>query len=88
MSVSIIGKHATPATGTPIASDSLLTVVCRMAKRQMNQIAARRRMRRDVELLLAMDDRMLADIGLRRWEVEYAARYGRRPVDRSTGDDR
>ena len=88
MSISIIGKQATPAAETPIARDSWITALWKLAKRQMNQMVERRRMRRDAELLLTMDDRILADIGLRRCEIEYAARYGRRLADRSAGDDR
>ena len=88
MTISIIGEQAPPAAGTPLARDPWIAVLWRLAKRRMNQIAERRRWRRDAGLLLAMDDRMLADIGLHRWEVEYAARHGRRPVDRSAGDGR
>ena len=34
-------------------------------------------MRRGIEELMALDDRMLSDIGLTRGNVEHAARYGR-----------
>jgi uncharacterized protein YjiS (DUF1127 family) len=47
-------------------------------------IGTRRRMRRDIEELKALDDRLLRDIGLSRSEVEYAVRFGRLP----TGIDR
>lgn len=39
--------------------------------------AAWRKMRRDMNLLYAMDDRMLADIGLSRSEIGYVVRIGR-----------
>lgn|SRR5262245_4917906 len=35
-----------------------------------------RRIRRGVDELMALDDRMLSDIGLTRGSVEHAARYG------------
>ena len=38
-------------------------------------------LRRSVEELMALDDRMLADIGLTRGNVEYAVRYGRLPAN-------
>jgi uncharacterized protein YjiS (DUF1127 family) len=40
------------------------------------QMAARE-LRRTVKELMALDDRILCDIGLRRSEVELAARFGR-----------
>ena len=86
MSISTVVKQATPAAETPIARDSWAWVLGRFVKRKMNRIAERRRRRRDADLLLLMDDRMLADIGLRRCEIEHAIRYGRRP-DRSARDD-
>ena len=86
MSISTIAKQATPAAETPIARDSWAWVLWRFVKREVNRIAERRRRRRDADLLLLMDDRMLADIGLCRCEIEHAIRYGRRPVDRSACD--
>src|SRR5262249_55333080 len=88
MSVSIIEKHAVPAGEIPIARDSWVTVLSRLAKAQIARIVERRRVRRDAEALLSMDDRTLADIGLRRCEVEYAARYGRRPTELAADTDR
>jgi uncharacterized protein YjiS (DUF1127 family) len=38
---------------------------------------AKRKIRRGIEELTTHDDRMLADIGLSRGDVEYAARFGR-----------
>ena len=87
MSISTIAKQATPAAETPIARDAWAWVLWRFVKREVNRIAERRRRRRDADLLLLMDDRMLADIGLCRSEIEHAIRYGRRPVDRSARDD-
>jgi uncharacterized protein YjiS (DUF1127 family) len=65
-----------------------LVALTGLAKRQIGGILERRRVRRDAEALLAMDDRCLADIGLRRCEVEYATRHGRRPADIVPADDR
>jgi uncharacterized protein YjiS (DUF1127 family) len=44
---------------------------------------ARRILARAIDELRAMDDRMLADIGLKRSEIEAACRFGRRWVQRS-----
>jgi len=88
MSISITDKQAVPADEKPIVSDSWVTALATFAKRRLARFEERRRVRRDAEALLAMDDRTLADIGLRRCEIEYAARYGRRAelaadIDRS-----
>jgi uncharacterized protein YjiS (DUF1127 family) len=40
-------------------------------------IGFRRRLHRNVRELMALDDRLLRDIGLRRSDVEHAVRYGR-----------
>ena len=86
MSISIIDLPPPPAAVKPITSRSWLAALPRLAKRHIVRIMERRRMRHDADALLAMDDRALADIGLRRCEVEYAARYGRRPADGSARD--
>jgi uncharacterized protein YjiS (DUF1127 family) len=41
-------------------------------------IGSQRRLHRNVRELLALDDRLLRDIGLRRSEVEHAVRHGRK----------
>jgi uncharacterized protein YjiS (DUF1127 family) len=72
---------------TPVArsaglnSGSGLAVLARPIQRGIAWIGARRRLRRQINELMALDDRTLRDIGLRRGEVERAVRYGR-PVDR------
>jgi uncharacterized protein YjiS (DUF1127 family) len=40
-------------------------------------IRNKRRIRRAIDELMALDDRMLSDIGLARGNIEHAARYGR-----------
>ena len=47
-------------------------VLVKSIKRGIAQIREHRRLRRDTDELLARDDRLLADIGLRRCEIEYA----------------
>jgi uncharacterized protein YjiS (DUF1127 family) len=51
--------------------------LARPIKQGIAWIGSRRRLRRDVRELMALDDRILRDIGLRRCDVEHAARYGR-----------
>jgi uncharacterized protein YjiS (DUF1127 family) len=53
------------------------TALARPIKQGIAWIAARRELRRAVKELMALDDRILRDIGLRRSEVELAARFGR-----------
>jgi uncharacterized protein YjiS (DUF1127 family) len=88
MTITIIDQSPTPSSVKPVTARSWLTALPRLARHQIAQIMEHRRMRRDAWALLAMDDRILADIGLRRGEVEYAARYGRRPGHSSARDDR
>src|SRR5215475_5415462 len=78
MGISIVDTARAPSGVEPISARSWVAILARLARRQIVQIRERRRMRRDAEALLAMDDRSLADIGLRRCEVEFATRDGRR----------
>ena len=79
MSDTIIESPARAASDAGAASSgrTLLTWI----RRRIAEIRKNRQIRRDLEELLALDDRLLADIGLHRCDVEYAARYGRRPAD-------
>jgi uncharacterized protein YjiS (DUF1127 family) len=88
MSITIIDPSPTPSSAKPATARSWLTALPRLARHQIVQIMDRRRIRRDAWVLLAMDDRTLADIGLHRCDVEYAVRYGRRPADGSACGDR
>lgn len=54
--------------------------------RPIARMQSRRRTRRAIEELTALDNRMLADIGISRGEIEYAARFGRLPG--RSGDSR
>lgn len=60
------------------------TVLMKFITRRMARIGRERRIRRDIDGLRALNDRMLADIGLSRCDVEYAVRHGRLP-DRANG---
>jgi uncharacterized protein YjiS (DUF1127 family) len=51
-----------------------------LAKRWIGQIRWERQVRRGIHALMALDDRMLADMGLTRGAVEYAARHGDLPT--------
>jgi len=55
-------------------------VLANLAKRWIDQIRWERQVRRGIDALMALDERMLHDIGLTRGAVEYAARYGRLPT--------
>jgi uncharacterized protein YjiS (DUF1127 family) len=62
---------------TELNAASWPTALARPIKQGIAWIAARRELRRAVKELMALDDRILRDIGLRRSEVELAARFGR-----------
>lgn len=48
-----------------------------LMRRSIARIRSARRTRRGRHELMALDDRMLADIGVSRGDIEYAVRYGR-----------
>jgi uncharacterized protein YjiS (DUF1127 family) len=50
-----------------------------MVLRSFAWIRYQRQVRRDTALLMAFDDRALADIGLSRGEILYAVQHGRLP---------
>jgi uncharacterized protein YjiS (DUF1127 family) len=56
-----------------------------LVKRRIAQIRSNLQVRRRINALLALDDRMLADIGLTRGAVEYAARHGHVPAGSTRG---
>jgi uncharacterized protein YjiS (DUF1127 family) len=62
-------------------AESWPAALARAMKLGIAGIGSRRRLRRDIDELRALDDRMLRDIGLRRGDIEYAVRSGR-PFDR------
>jgi uncharacterized protein YjiS (DUF1127 family) len=63
-----------------LKTESWLAVLARPIKRGIVWIAFRRQLRRDIEELMTLDDRMLRDIGLSRGEIEHAMPRGR-PFD-------
>jgi hypothetical protein len=62
--------------------DSWRAVLVRPVKRLLAWIRSESQIRRDIDALIASDDRSLADIGLRRGEIGYGVRYGRLPDHR------
>jgi len=80
MSISIVHTPRTPSGAKP--TRPWLAALALSAKHRIVRIGERiresRRSRRDATTLLSLDDRMLADIGMHRSQVEYAVRYGRR----------
>src|SRR5262245_14426264 len=55
-------------------------ILANLAKRWIAQIRWERQVRRGIDALMALDERMLHDIGLTHGAVEYAARYRRLPT--------
>ena len=86
MKLSIVDTQTTDLK--PIERESWMAALWRVARRAITKFAKWRRVRRDTKTLLMMDDRLLADIGLRRSDVEYLARYGRLPDHRSASHSR
>ena len=69
MSDATMGRHAVQAAGW--------NRLRARGARLIAWIQAERRVRRDRVQLLAADDRLLADIGLARGEIDHAVRHGR-----------
>jgi uncharacterized protein YjiS (DUF1127 family) len=69
-------SSVTPARGYTVSAKALLFYPI---ERLASWISSERAMRRGAAELRAMDDRLLADIGLTRDMVEYLARYGTLP---------
>ena len=59
--------------------DSRHAMSVRSIKLWIAWIRQQRRTRRSADQLHALDDHMLADIGLNRADIDYVARYGRLP---------
>ena len=69
------------ARGAELNSESRLAALARPIKRAIDWIGYRRRLRRNLNELRALDDRMLRDIGLSRGDIEHVMQRGR-PFDR------
>jgi uncharacterized protein YjiS (DUF1127 family) len=67
------------ATAHLAAGGRRQTALTRSIARWIARIRKEWRIRRGIEELMALDDRMLRDIGVSRSNVEYVARYGRWP---------
>lgn len=65
------------ARSADLSPESWPAALVRLARHGIGWIDARRRLQRDVSELMALDDRLLRDIGLNRLEIDHAARHGR-----------
>jgi uncharacterized protein YjiS (DUF1127 family) len=74
MSSSTIEARLARSAG--LNSESWPATLARAIKRGIAWIEFRYRQRREMKELMALDDRLLADIGLRRGQVQYLAQYG------------
>ena len=77
MSTTTIERRSLP-TARRAAGRAVLAAPLKAGKRLMAWISDERRIRRGIRELRALDDRLLADIGLSHGGIEHAARYGRR----------
>lgn len=56
-----------------------LAALAHLAGRCIAGFKCRRQLRRDIEILSALDDKVLADIGFSRDQIEHAVSHGRLP---------
>jgi uncharacterized protein YjiS (DUF1127 family) len=82
------GSTIDGGVGSPRKTEAWWTTLQRAIEQVTARIRAINRLRRGTAELMALDDRMLADIGLSREEIEPAMRFGRSfiqaPYDRQT----
>jgi uncharacterized protein YjiS (DUF1127 family) len=62
-----------------LSAESWTMIVMKSIKRAISRIGSEHRIRRDIGELMALDDRMLADLGVSRSNIEYVVRHGRQP---------
>jgi uncharacterized protein YjiS (DUF1127 family) len=75
---SLEGAHrSSPFYQSRRSKGTVGTLLASWVNRLIAWFEARRRIRRAVDELMALDDRTLADIGLTRGEILYAVRHGR-----------
>jgi uncharacterized protein YjiS (DUF1127 family) len=77
MSISTIESYL--ARGGGLRVQSWHAALARPVKSGLAWIRSHPRLRRHVEELRALDDHLLADIGLGRGQIEYLAQYGHLP---------
>jgi uncharacterized protein YjiS (DUF1127 family) len=77
MSSSTIEARASPVAGR--GPRTWQVSPAQAIKRLVAWVRNERRIRRGIVELMSLDDRLLADIGLSRGDIEHAARYGRFP---------
>jgi uncharacterized protein YjiS (DUF1127 family) len=58
--------------------ESWTTILMKSIKQAISRIGSERRINRKIGELMALDDRMLADIGISRSNIEYVVRHGLR----------
>jgi uncharacterized protein YjiS (DUF1127 family) len=75
--VPMTGSTTMSSTAAELKAQSWPTTLARPIRQGIARIAARRELRRSVKELMALDDRILRDIGLKRSDIEHAARFGR-----------
>lgn len=68
-------------------AESWRAVLGKSVQRRIRWIRGARRIRRDIDELRALDDRLFADIGLTREDFEHAARHGRLPTQANGAAD-
>jgi uncharacterized protein YjiS (DUF1127 family) len=76
------------ALGTGSDAASWRAVLAKSIRQPFVWSGTQRRIRRDIDALMALNDRMLADIGLSRGEILYAARHGSLPKRGANAGDR
>jgi len=72
----------------PAAVQPWRVTLLKLVQRWISQFREHRQNRRDLLILRELDDHALADIGLRRGDLAYIARYGKAPPDIAAADGR